>query len=295
MVLTDKVGKERPFLRGLLLTVLTFGLYGIYWLYKAHDELYKQFELQHDKRDEATVWLIMGLLLPPLKFVYEWTFVSNVRYLRQRLGLYRSISPAAFVSLDAFAALANVIALVVLNFQVAALGDDPTEEAMMDAILGAVGYLAIAFVVAAIARIIAFFLLQSDINEVWRAYDARMRALTEPPTAAPSSVGTEYTYWGDLSPNEGQRATGPEGQSQRPEPSPSPSPLPSPVALREELADVDAKLGRLAHRLADGSVDNAAYATAREELLKQRTRIEKGITGAGQREAEKRRTGDDVP
>lgn len=97
MVLPSKVGKQRGFGRGLLLTIVTLGIYGIYWHYKAHTELFEQYELGEKGMDDGVIFLIIGILFGPLLWVYQYKFVENVNALREELGMGEAISPLAFL------------------------------------------------------------------------------------------------------------------------------------------------------------------------------------------------------
>jgi hypothetical protein len=96
-MLDRKVGKQRPFWRGLLLTIVTLGIYGIYWNYKAHDEVFKQFELEKEGRDEGILFLVLGLIIGPLIWVYQYKFAENINHTRQELGLAEGVSSVEFL------------------------------------------------------------------------------------------------------------------------------------------------------------------------------------------------------
>lgn len=186
MVLATRVGRPRRFAVGLLLTIVTFGIYAVYWNYKAHNELYRQFELAREKRDEGMVWYVLGLVLPPFLVAYLWVFGSNVRYLRERVGLRVGMTPGGLVTLVGSAVAAFAIGLILIEAAVVAAGPEPTREEL-DAAVGKAGlpFLALA-AVAAILFAIAYKMLQRDINELWTAYDARMAYLAANPPQAPA-------------------------------------------------------------------------------------------------------------
>lgn len=171
MVLSQPVGKRRNFWGGFLLSLATVGVYAIYWNYKAHAEVYRQFELSKENRDEGVIWYVLGIVLPPFLLVYAWVMVSNVAYVRERLRLRRGIGALRFVTLVTIGFGVYFVASLV----VVLLDADPR------------GVL-VALVVAAVAFFalvpVAYYLLQRDINEVWLAYDARMREITLAPAAA---------------------------------------------------------------------------------------------------------------
>jgi hypothetical protein len=174
LVKTDKIGKPRPFWRGLLLTIVTFGLYGIYWRFKAPKEVHEQFELIKDGRDDHVVWLVLGLVLPVVMLVYEYKIVDNVRYIRRRLSLPEGISPGTFVGLRVASSAVTFLALLgVLIFA-------PTQsfESNIAQWLGAFG---IAIVSSFALLGYAFWRLQTDINDVWQAWEARVDEFKDAP------------------------------------------------------------------------------------------------------------------
>lgn len=97
MVLERRVGKPRGFLRGLALTVVSFGIYHWYWLYKAHNEIFQQFELGQDGRDDAVLFLVVGFFLAPLKWIYQYKFVENLNLVRGQRGLGEGVSAMEFL------------------------------------------------------------------------------------------------------------------------------------------------------------------------------------------------------
>jgi hypothetical protein len=202
VVLAERVGKKRSFWRGLLLTIATFGLYAIYWNYRAQNEVYRQFELSKEGRDEGVLWYVLGLVLVPFLVAYFWTMVSNVQYVRERMRLPRSLSPAKFVTLFSIgvgAYLAAVIFVVALD-ATGSISMDPGAEPSGLEVLA--GELIIAGAVAFLATVpYAYARLQKDVNEVWDAYDRRLAELTAP-AAAPSEAAPaeERRYLADLAP-----------------------------------------------------------------------------------------------
>ncbi|MBW3584061.1 MAG: DUF4234 domain-containing protein [Euryarchaeota archaeon] len=62
--------RERPFIVGLLLTIVTFGVYGWYWHYKTHDELSRQMGRDNQAKGiwfgymaSAALWRILLIVL----------------------------------------------------------------------------------------------------------------------------------------------------------------------------------------------------------------------------------------
>jgi hypothetical protein len=161
VVLAVRVGRPRPFWGGFGLAVLTFGVYSYYWDFKTQDELYKQFELAREGRDQGAVWYVMGFVLPVLRFVYFAHYVGNLRYLRARFGFRRSLSLRAFLGLAVPAAA---------GFFLGVLGG-------LALVLGSLLTLPGGLLLYVALYAVAYFRLQRDVNEVWAAYDARAAAL----------------------------------------------------------------------------------------------------------------------
>lgn len=187
MVRATKLGKERPWVRGFVLTVITFGIYGIYWLYKAHDEVFKQFEMDNEGRDEGIVWLILGLVFSPLIYVYQWMFVSNVNWVEHRLGLKARITPGQFIMLVIVPSLVVAAGSIVLF--TSEMDPDtgmPTEVGEPQAMVGA-AIIGLGAVLTLLLVVTAYAKLQNSINDVWAAYDARMAQLKQSEPGTPGS------------------------------------------------------------------------------------------------------------
>ena len=201
LVLAQKVGKQRGFWAGFLLSFATAGMYSFYWNYKAHDELYAQFELQREHRDEGVIWLVLGALLVPFLLAYWWTMVGNVRYLRQRMLLPRSMTQGRFVALMAIGFggfFAFFIAASLVDNAASTTGSAALQQSAYT-LLG----LAVVCFFATVPY--AYWRLQADINDVWNAYEARMRVLMDPAAfAAPLPAAAQATpvnrYHADLAP-----------------------------------------------------------------------------------------------
>lgn len=144
-MLPGKVGKQRGFWRGLLLTVVTLGIYGIYWNYQAHKELHRQFEMGAEGRSDAVLWLIFGVIFGLPMLVYHWKFVNNVNHARWKLGMKPGITPLAFLLWTTV----GVLLLVVVG--------------------PAIGY----------------YQLQNSVNEVWDQVDRQTTLAPSAPTPAP--------------------------------------------------------------------------------------------------------------
>lgn len=196
MVLAQKVGQKRSFGVGLLLTIVTFGVYAVFWNYRAHNELYKQFELQREGRDEGMVWYVLGIVLPPFLIPYFWIFAANVAYLRERIGLRRAMTPGRFVTLAGSGVGAFALGIIILQAAVVAVGENATEEETTAAV-GQAGpvFLGLALL-AAVLVAAAYHGLQRDINELWDAYDARMSYLAR----HPEDLAQQPAYMADLRP-----------------------------------------------------------------------------------------------
>lgn len=192
MVLAQKVGQKRSFGVGLLLTIVTLGVYAVYWNYRAHNELYRQFELGRENRDEGMVWYVLGLTLPPFLIPYFWIFASNVNYLRERIGLRKAMTPGRFVALAGSGVGAFALGIILL--QAAVLAAPETTEGESPAVDSALVTLFGLAVVAAVFVALAYHGLQRDINELWDAFDARMAYLAR----HPEELAHQPAYMADL-------------------------------------------------------------------------------------------------
>lgn len=186
MVKTVRVGKKRSFARGLLLTIVTFGIYGLYWSYKAPHEVYRQFDLEDEGRDEGVVWLILGLLIPFLIIVYYWKAIDNLRYIRTRLGLADRLKPGTFVALFVGPNVVLVLLYLIVVLPFVAVDAGATEETASDALFPILMVLLVGALVGLVLTAAGFAMFQRDINEVWDAWATRMRELTTPPPAPPA-------------------------------------------------------------------------------------------------------------
>lgn len=177
MVRATKMGKKRPFTRGFLLTVVSFGIYRYYWLYKAHIELYKQFELEDEGREDGVVWLILGLVIPVILYVYIYFFIKNLNELSQRLDLRNRITPLKFILVEVLAFIPLVVGVGVM-----VLGGTLAEEAGTGG-AGTASMLAGLAIMAGglVMFVLPYYWTQNDVNDVWDAYDARMDTLTRSP------------------------------------------------------------------------------------------------------------------
>jgi len=201
VVLAVKVGKPRSFWRGFFLALGSLGVYGRYWDYRAHDEVYKQFELAREGREQGVAWYFMAYPLPVLKFVYYYHFVSNTLYLRTRMGYARSLSPGAFLGLSIPGTASFLLGFILfLTFLgAAAAEEDIYGRTVWDGDLVAAAFLSlgISIVVWLTLRGIAYYRLQSDLNGIWETFDSRSRVLrygAQPqpaqPWAPPAPAGT---------------------------------------------------------------------------------------------------------
>ncbi|MCA1819141.1 MAG: DUF4234 domain-containing protein [Halobacteriales archaeon] len=192
MVLAQKVGRPRSFWHVFLLSTVTFGVYWFYWAYRSQDEVYRQFELAREGRDEGVVWLMFGNFLPFLRYIYYYRYVSNTRYLRQRFGFAQSLGPGAFLGLSLTAgAVFTVLALVGLSLMGAALDTRGGDIEVLQPGLLAAGYVVLAVAAAqwGVLKALALRSLQSDVNGIWAAYDQRAAFIRQgrPAQVAPSA------------------------------------------------------------------------------------------------------------
>lgn len=191
MVLPQRVGKRRSFGVVVLLYLVTFGIYGLVWNYKAHHEVFRQFELDREGKEEGMVWFILGIvLLQPLFWVYQYGFVRNVAYVRARLGRQGGLRPGGFLGMAIPGSILLTIGFVMLVIGVVfvnidARPDDPAtpdDETITDAqaermnrlgtTLATLGGL-MAMGGAALA-LSAYGRLQGALNQIWDDYDTRV-------------------------------------------------------------------------------------------------------------------------
>ncbi|MCA1811924.1 MAG: hypothetical protein LC623_07940 [Halobacteriales archaeon] len=181
MVLAVRVGRPRPFWAGLGLAAVTFTVYQYYWDFRTHDELYKQFELAREGREQGAVWYILGFILPVLRFVYYAHYVGNLRYLRARFGFQRSMTAGHFLGLAIPGTVAFFVG-VFIGLTLANAGveqDDAGNLHVTDAGLVRTGLTlaAVGLTLYVVLYGLAYARLQREVNEVWGAYDARAAAL----------------------------------------------------------------------------------------------------------------------
>ncbi|HET6398245.1 MAG TPA: DUF4234 domain-containing protein [Candidatus Thermoplasmatota archaeon] len=170
MVLARPVGGPRSFAWVLGATLATFGLYGIYWRYRAHVELHRQFELQEEGRPDGVEFLLFAPFLLPLLWVYEWVLAANVALLARRMAL-APLRPAGFLAGSAGGlVLALAGAFLLLSAGDARALPTPRLQALM-----ALSLLGLGTAVAALA----FRSLQACINRIWAAHAQRVRHLQE--------------------------------------------------------------------------------------------------------------------
>ena len=185
MVLAFPVGKPRPFWRGFGLAVATVSVYGFYWDFKTHMELYHQFELKREHREDGAVWYIMGFLLPVLRFVYYYHFSANLAYLQTRMRHARRVSPGTVVTLM-IAATSSLFLLPFVGSIIASVGFEADASSMV-----VLGFTIIAIGVAlwVVLKAVAYHLLQRNINRVWASFHqrlAQLKAVEAPPATAPT-------------------------------------------------------------------------------------------------------------
>lgn len=208
MVLARRIGQRRPYPLVLLLYVATFGIYSIYWHYKAHHEVYRQFELDLEARQEGLVWLLLDRVFFPLRWIYQYGFVGNVAHVRRRMGASKTLSPATFLGLTipgtTLMYAAVVMAIVASNFT----AEQGQPNSPWFGIL--MGAAAASVILGAGLQIPAYAMLQGDLNGLWQAFDQRLVDLL-PPAPSPRAGG-----WRSVPPT-GAPSQGPPGT---PPPSP---------------------------------------------------------------------------
>lgn len=102
---TQMVGKERSFGRGVLLTIVTLGLYPLYWHYKAYNELVEEFDV-----GEFPTGLYVASLIPIVNIVtqimFMSSFIEDLNTIRSDQGLSTELSLGEFL---AWAILGGII------------------------------------------------------------------------------------------------------------------------------------------------------------------------------------------
>jgi Domain of unknown function (DUF4234) len=81
------------------LSVVTLGIYGLYWYYKVNDEI-RRFE--HDETispARSLMALIFGWLLIVPPFIAVWNTANHVLRMQERNGVRQQISPALTIVL----------------------------------------------------------------------------------------------------------------------------------------------------------------------------------------------------
>lgn len=193
MVLAVKVGRPRQPWHGFWLALATFNIYSYYWDHKAHRELYHQFELAREGRGDGAHWYFLSCVLPVLRYPYHFTAVSNLGYVRHRMGLKPGISPGTFLGFVITALSVFLVGFFVGSILVSA-GIRSTPAGALRVASGALVGLGFLFIAIGIGTYIvlsalAYLRLQRDINEVWTLYDWRAQQLTQ--VAAPSPMPTQ--------------------------------------------------------------------------------------------------------
>lgn len=108
MVVDRTVGVKRGFRRGALLTVATLGIYGLYWSWRAHAEVFEQYELGRKGRSMGLPFCVAGIVFPPAFWLYQRRFIENVNAVRSHVGLPPGVSPGGFLRWEILGALVLV-------------------------------------------------------------------------------------------------------------------------------------------------------------------------------------------
>jgi len=177
VVIAWPVGRPRPFWNGFGLAVATLSFYAFYWDYKAHREVFDQFELQREWRDDGAVWYIMGFLLPVLRFVYYYHFAANLEYIRSRMRLPTRASPGVILTLMILATTALVAASISGLILITLAADEDGEIVDSTRFGVGLGVIAAGFVAWTLLKAAAYWRLQGAANDVWRVYAWRMEML----------------------------------------------------------------------------------------------------------------------
>jgi hypothetical protein len=81
------------------LSVITLGIYGLYWYYKVNDEI-RRFERDDTiSPTRSLMALIFGWLIIVPPFIAVWNTANHIQRMQQRGGMQQEISPALTVVL----------------------------------------------------------------------------------------------------------------------------------------------------------------------------------------------------
>lgn len=89
-------GKSRGFWRGILLLTVTFGIYALYWHYKAYNELAEEYTVTF-----PTGWYVASLIpiIGPLaRLIFMSNFIDDLNSIRRQMGLGRDITLGGFLA-----------------------------------------------------------------------------------------------------------------------------------------------------------------------------------------------------
>jgi hypothetical protein len=81
------------------LSVITLGIYGLYWYYKVNDEI-RRFERDDSISPVRSLMALMFgwiIIVPP--FIAVWNTANHVQRMQQRIGVQQEISPALTIVL----------------------------------------------------------------------------------------------------------------------------------------------------------------------------------------------------
>ena len=57
---TGPLGQQRGVGFGIVMYIITFGIYWYVWMWKSHSEIRRQFELETEGRSKGTVWFVLA-------------------------------------------------------------------------------------------------------------------------------------------------------------------------------------------------------------------------------------------
>lgn len=86
--MTQLAGKKRTFGRGLGLSIITFGIYGLYWNYVARHEIYKQ-----ERREDFPTALFFLGFIPLVGLVFIVMYALQTQEKIQEARVARGLSP----------------------------------------------------------------------------------------------------------------------------------------------------------------------------------------------------------
>jgi hypothetical protein len=95
---SDQLGKDRSPAAVLGLSIITFGLYFLYWYYKINDEIRR-----HDPSIKVTPgWSVVAAMIPLANLVSCYSTAARIRQMQLDEGATDTISPVVALVLHIF-------------------------------------------------------------------------------------------------------------------------------------------------------------------------------------------------